>query len=80
LITTNYILAELVSLLISSLRLAHPRIVAFIEGLTTSPDVDVVHVDPILDAQAWQWFTERPDKEWGLVDCAGFVVIDMHKR
>jgi hypothetical protein len=34
----------------------------------------------MFDAQAWQWFTERPDKEWGLVDCAGFVVIDMHKR
>jgi hypothetical protein len=80
LITTNYILAELVSPLLSSLRLAHPRIVAFIEGLTTSPDVDVVHVDPMFDTQAWQWFTERPDKEWGLVACAGFVVIDMHKR
>jgi len=32
-----------------------------------------VHVDPTLDAQAWQLFTERPDKEWSLVDCASFV-------
>jgi predicted nucleic acid-binding protein len=75
LITTNYILTELVALLISPLRLAHPRIVAFIEGLKASPYVDVVHVDPPLDAQAWQLFTERPDKEWSLVDCASFVVM-----
>jgi predicted nucleic acid-binding protein len=34
----------------------------------------------MFDAQAWQWFTERPDKEWGLVDCVSFVAIDKHKR
>jgi uncharacterized protein len=34
-----------------------------------------VHVDVALDAQAWQLFTERPDKEWSLVDCASFVVM-----
>jgi predicted nucleic acid-binding protein len=75
LITTNYILTELVALLISPLRLAHPRIVAFIEGSKASPHVDVIHVDPTLDTQAWQLFTERPDKEWSLVDCASFVVM-----
>lgn len=61
LITTNYILTELVALLINPLRIPRPRIIAFVEGLKASPHVDIVHVDPTLDAQAWQLFTERTD-------------------
>jgi hypothetical protein len=75
LITTNYILTELVALLLSPLRIPRPRLIAFIEGLKASPHVDIVHMDLALDAQAWQLFTERPDKEWSLVDCASFVVM-----
>jgi hypothetical protein len=62
-ITTNYILTQLVALLLSPLRIPRPRLTAFIEGLKASPHVEIVHVDPTLDAQAWQLFTERPDKE-----------------
>jgi predicted nucleic acid-binding protein len=51
-ITTNYILAELVALLMSPLRIPHTQIIAFITGLKASPYVDIVHVDPTLDAQA----------------------------
>jgi predicted nucleic acid-binding protein len=40
--------------------------------------VDIVHIDPTLDAQAWQLFVERPDKEWNLVDCARFVVMQQY--
>jgi predicted nucleic acid-binding protein len=75
LITTNYILTELVALLLSPLRIPRPRLIAFIEGLKASPHVGIVHMDLALDAQAWQLFTERPDKEWSLVDCASFVVM-----
>src|SRR5262249_36656691 len=74
-ITTNYILTEVAALLISPLQIPRSKIIAFIAGLKTSPHVHIVHVDPTLDAQAWQLFTERPDKEWSLVDCASFVVM-----
>jgi uncharacterized protein len=74
-VTTNYILTEVVALLMSPLRIPHAQIIAFIRGLKTSPHVHIVHVDPTLDAQAWQLFIERPDKEWSLVDCASFVVM-----
>ncbi len=33
-------------------------LVAFITGVKSSPHVDIVHVDPTLDAQAWQLFKE----------------------
>ena len=74
-ITTNYVLAELVALLISPLRIPRPQLIAFIAGVKASPHVDIVHVDRALDAQAWQLLTERPDKEWSLVDCESFVVM-----
>jgi predicted nucleic acid-binding protein len=77
-ITTNYILTELVALLRNPLRIPHTQIVAFITGLKASPYVNIVHVDPTLDAQAWQLFVERPDKEWSLVDRVCFVVMQQY--
>ncbi len=77
-VTTNYVLAELVSLLFFRLRLPHSTIVGFINDLKASPIVKIVHIDPILDAEAWELFQRHPDKTWSLVDCASFVV--MQKR
>ena len=74
-ITTNYVLVELVALLTHPLEVNRPALIAFVESLKASSLVEVVHVDPTLDATAWQLLTERPDKEWSLVDCASFVVM-----
>lgn len=73
-ITTNFVVAELVSLLLS-MRLSHSTIVGFIKDLKSSPLVEIVHIDPALDAEAWDLFQRRPDKRWSLVDCASFVVM-----
>lgn len=74
-ITTNYIITELVTVMTSPLRVPRPQIIAFIESLKASPYVQVVHVDASLDEQAWQLLKSRQDKEWSLVDCASFVVM-----
>lgn len=74
-ITTNYILTELVALLTSPLRIPRPTVIAFINSLKTSPYVEIVHVDAMLDEQAWQLLSQRQDKEWSLVDCASFVLM-----
>ena len=65
----------MVALLTSPLRIPRSAIVAFIEGLKASPYVEIVHVDPAIDKQAWQLLTQRQDKDWSLVDCASFVVM-----
>jgi predicted nucleic acid-binding protein len=75
LITSNYILTELVALLTSPLHIPRPAIIAFIEGLKTSSYVEIVHIDASLDAQAWQLLSQRVDKNWSLVDCASFVIM-----
>lgn len=75
LVTTNYILTELVALLTNPVRLPRPKVIDFISSLKSSPHVEIVHVDAHLDSQAWDLLVERPDKEWSLVDCASFVVM-----
>jgi predicted nucleic acid-binding protein len=74
-VTTNYILAELVALLTSPLRIARPRVVALLDGLKLSPFVEVVHMDLALDREAWNLLRSRLDKEWSLVDCASLVLM-----
>jgi predicted nucleic acid-binding protein len=74
-ITTNYVVSEVVSLFTSPLRIPRPMMVTFIEGLKTSPFVEVVHVDEVLDQDAWNLLRTRLDKEWSLVDCASFVLM-----
>ena len=75
LVTTNYVLTELVALFQSPLRLPRARIVQLIGGIKSSRFVRVVHVDESLDAEAWQLLSERLDKNWSLVDCSSFTVM-----
>jgi predicted nucleic acid-binding protein len=72
-ITTNYIIAELVALLTSPLGIPRSAIVAFVENLRSSTYVQVIHIDSVLDEQTWQLLKSRQDKEWSLVDCASFA-------
>jgi len=74
-ITTNYVIAELVALMTSPLRLPREQSIAFVGDLKTSPYVEVIHINPTLDDQAWQLLKSRQDKDWSLVDCASFVVM-----
>ncbi len=75
LVTTNYVIAELVALFTSPFRISRPRIIEYIQVIKRSPSVDLLHIDQSSDVQAWQLLTERPDKQWSLVDCSSFVVM-----
>lgn len=77
-VTTNYIITELVALLTSPLRIPRPTAIDFIQGLKTSPYVEIVYIDILIDTQAWQLLASRKDKEWSLVDCSSFVVMQQH--
>jgi uncharacterized protein len=49
LVTTNYIITELVALLTSPLHLPRKTIIEFVQGLKTSSHVEIVHIDKELD-------------------------------
>jgi predicted nucleic acid-binding protein len=75
LVTTSLVLAELTALLTRPLRVTKPRQIQLLGDIRSDPSVEVVHIDPSLDADAWRLWESRPDKDWSLVDCASFVVM-----
>lgn len=75
LVTTNYVLAGLVALLTSPMRVSKPQQIVHLSAIRLATWVDVLHIDQALDAAAWNLWQSRPDKEWSLVDCASFVVM-----
>ena len=79
LVTTNYVLAELVALMTSPMRFQRPRIIEFINGIKQSPFFDIIHIDEDLDAKSWELISNRADKNWSLVDCSSFVVMQENK-
>ncbi|MBE0541535.1 MAG: PIN domain-containing protein [Verrucomicrobia bacterium] len=54
---------------------ARSAFVETVRRLTASTDGLVVSVGPDFLSKALQLYSERPDKNWGLVDCASFVVM-----
>jgi uncharacterized protein len=78
-LTTNYIITEVVALLTSPLRIPRPQIIAFVQSLKDSPYIEILHIDPETDAQSWQLLASRQDKAWSLVDCSSFVIMEQNK-
>jgi len=79
LITTNLVLIELTALLTSPLRMPKSQQIQLIADLQADPSVEVVFVDSILETAAWSLWRTRSDKEWSLVDCAGFVIMQQRR-
>lgn len=75
LVTSNYVLVELVALLTSRRRIPRPAVIKCIESLRAWPHVAIVQVDPSLDDAAWSLLRSRPDKLWSLTDCASFEIM-----
>lgn len=74
-ITTNYVLTELVALFTSPLHIPRNEQVRAIETIKTASWVEIIHIDVSLDEEAWQHLKQRQDKRWSLVDCASIIVM-----
>jgi uncharacterized protein len=53
--------------------------IALLDSLEADPRVEVVPLSEELFARAVALFSQRHDKEWGLVDCVSIVVMDDRK-
>lgn len=73
--TTNYIIAELVALVNSPLRVSRSRIFEIIDAIKTATYIEIVHIDDVTDTLAWTLCKSRIDKAWSLVDCTSFIVM-----
>ena len=45
------------------------------DDIRADPGVFIVSVDSVLEAAAWQLWRTRPDKEWSLIDCSSFILM-----
>lgn len=64
LVTTDYIIAELVSLFTSRhLRMPHAQMVIDITLLKSDPAIQVTYVGPARAEKAWEALVARPDKD-----------------
>ena len=75
LVTTNYIILELVALLSSRYHLPRQQVVAAINAIKADAAVEVVYVEQAIDKESWSLLEARLDKEWSLVDASSFVIM-----
>lgn len=78
LVTTNYVLAELVALLSGHMHFPRARVLSAIDAIRASSLLDIVYISQTTDDEAWALLKARPDKAWSLVDAASFAVMRQH--
>jgi uncharacterized protein len=74
LVTTHAILLEIGNAL-ARLRVRAAAI-RLLESVERDPDVEVIPLTQSLYERGLQLFRARPDKEWSLVDCISFTVME----
>ena len=74
-VTTNYVLSELIVLLSNSRGQQRPAVINYIETIRSDDWIEIVHIDESVDKKAWQLLADRLDKQWSLVDAVSFVVM-----
>jgi len=75
LVTTNYVITELVAILSSRYHLPRQQVIQAINAIKTDPSVEMIYIEHSLDDEAWNLLETRLDKEWSLVDASSFVVM-----
>jgi len=46
-----------------------------VRRIEQSSRIEVVHATPALYAEGWQLYSNRLDKDWGMIDCISFVIM-----
>jgi len=76
LVTTRAVLVEIGNALS---RVRHrPAALSLLRAIEGDPRIQVVPFADELYHSALELYASRPDKEWGLTDCASFVVMQRH--
>lgn len=73
-VTTEFVLLELANAL--SAPGVRDKAAFFIDGLGQYEDVEIVGASTELFSSGFDLYRKRPDKEWSLVDCISFVVME----
>jgi predicted nucleic acid-binding protein len=52
------------------------KAIGFLTRIEADPQCQIIPVSPMSYEQALALYRSRPDKEWGLIDCWSFLVMD----
>ena len=76
LITTEFVLVEIADgLAAARFRIQAAQVIAVLQA---SPLVEIIPASSHLFNAALELYRSRPDKDWGLTDCASFVAMGEH--
>lgn len=79
LVTTTYIITELVALLsLSRYHISRLQLLDYVRRILNDPGTEVIHIDEATFFEAWHLLEARPDKDWSLVDASSFVLMRRH--
>jgi predicted nucleic acid-binding protein len=74
-VTSQMILTEFLNHYAALGQLFRQRAVQVVRSLQDGPDVEIVPQTEAQFTAALTLYTQRPDKEWGLTDCASFLIM-----
>lgn len=72
-VTTNYILDELFTLLRG--RVSYDQIIKIGESIKKSPNIRIIWILEALEEKAWEFFIKNQDKTYSFTDCTSFIVM-----
>jgi uncharacterized protein len=74
-VTSNYVVAELVALLNSPLRVPRYQLFQYVDAVKTASYINIIYVDTAIETAAWSLLKSRADKTWSLVDATSFIIM-----
>ncbi|MGA9383134.1 MAG: PIN domain-containing protein [Phormidium sp.] len=74
-VTSNYVVAELVALLNSPLRVPRYQLFQYVDAVKTASYINIIYVDAAIETAAWSLLKSRSDKTWSLVDATSFIIM-----
>ncbi|SRR6266567_6025309 len=75
LVTTNYIIHELVALLTSRFNKPRPQVIMAINAIKSDVSVEIVYIERAIDDRAWALLEARLDQNWSLVDASSIIIM-----
>lgn len=74
-ITTNYILDELITLLRGYID--HKKIITIVESIKSSTNIIIIWITKKVEENSWNYFKKYQDKEYSFTDCSSFVIMNL---
>ena len=47
----------------------------WLDRIERSARIEIVHISEDLNGKGWTLYRGRPDKDWGVIDCVSFVLM-----